>query len=145
MFKRLMWIVIGTLSCALGLLGVILPGLPTTPFLLLTVFAYSKGSKRFHTWFIQSKLYTKHLESFHKHKCMSKKQKDLLMLYSDLVVLISFMTINNIMLRLVLIILVVTKYWYFHRFITIIKSQPDHDIRHTLKSHGVLKKIKWSQ
>lgn len=143
MFKRLIWIVIGTLSCALGLLGVLLPGLPTTPFLLLTVFAYSKGSARFHLWFTQSKLYTKHLEPFQKHKSMSHKQRNMLMLYSDLVVLISFITINNIILRLVLLILVVTKYWYFHRFVTIIKSHNDKkiDISSTFSKHGVLKEI----
>lgn len=118
--------VIGTTSCSLGLLGVILPGLPTTPFLLVAVIAYSKGSNRFHTWFIQTNFYKNYLHSIHESNTMTRKHKTCLMLWSDFVVLISFIMVNHVILRWVLMGLVVVKYWYFHFFITILDHYQDN-------------------
>lgn len=45
---RYLYIILGTFSLGLGLLGIVTPGLPTTPFVLLTAFLYAKGSPRLH-------------------------------------------------------------------------------------------------
>jgi uncharacterized protein len=120
--KKTIWMVIGSISALLGILGIILPGLPTTPFLLITIIAYSKGSKRFYTWFIQTRYYKKYLQSIHERNSMTRKHKKILMLWSDLVVLISFIMVNHAILRVMLIGLVIIKYWYFHYFVTITDS-----------------------
>ena len=58
------WIALGFIALALGAIGVPLPLLPTTPFLLLAAFCFAKGSERLNHWFKSTRLYKNHLESF---------------------------------------------------------------------------------
>ena len=53
---KILWLAAAFISMALGAIGVILPVLPTTPFLLLASFCFAKGSERFHKWFTKTKL-----------------------------------------------------------------------------------------
>lgn len=73
--KQILFIVLGCLCLALGTVGVFLPVLPTTPFYLLTVFFFANSSQRLHDWFVGTKLYKKHLESFVQKKGMLTKTK----------------------------------------------------------------------
>lgn len=49
---RLVWLICGLVALGLGLIGVILPGLPTVPFLLLATYCFSKSSRRMHDWLL---------------------------------------------------------------------------------------------
>ena len=72
---RIFWLLLGCLCLGLGTLGVILPILPTVPFFMATVFCFAKSSRRLHDWFLGTKLYKKHLESFVRQKAMTLKAK----------------------------------------------------------------------
>lgn len=50
---KTLYMVLGYISLALGITGIILPGLPTTPFLLLTAWLFLKGSPKMHAWIQQ--------------------------------------------------------------------------------------------
>ncbi len=73
--KQIVFIVLGCICLALGTVGVFLPVLPTTPFYLLTVFFFANSSQKLHDWFVGTKLYKKHLESFVQKKGMTRRTK----------------------------------------------------------------------
>ena len=68
--KRVIFIVLGCICLALGCVGIALPILPTVPFFLATVFFFANSSQTLHDWFVHTKLYKKHLESFVKKEGM---------------------------------------------------------------------------
>lgn len=55
--KKILYILIGCISLGLGIIGVILPILPTVPFMLLAAFCFAKSSERLDGWFKNTKLY----------------------------------------------------------------------------------------
>ena len=67
--KRLFFLILGCVCLALGCVGIVLPVLPTGPFFL------ANSSERLHTWFLGTKLYQKHLDSFVKKKGMTAQTK----------------------------------------------------------------------
>ncbi|MDO9628827.1 MAG: YbaN family protein, partial [Acholeplasmataceae bacterium] len=100
---RIIFIVLGTISLVVGIIGIIVPLLPTTPFLLLTTYFYAKGSKRFHDWFISTKLYKKYLESFVQNKSMTRKHKWTLLITVDLMLMTTFIFLDSIAVRILIV------------------------------------------
>lgn len=72
---KIFWIAAGFLCLGLGTVGVVLPILPTVPFYMATVFCFAKSSKKLHEWFLETRLYKKHLDSFVEQKAMTMKTK----------------------------------------------------------------------
>lgn len=73
--KRIAFIVLGCLSLALAVLGVVLPILPTVPFLALAAFCFAKSSDRLNNWLINTKFYQNNLADFKAGKGMTIKTK----------------------------------------------------------------------
>ena len=113
LMKKIIYIIIGLLSFALGALGVLLPILPTTPFLLLASFCFVRGSDRMNRWFTGTSLYKKHLESFITNRTMTKKQKLFIPGFASLMIFIPFILIDNFLMRITLVLIIVIKWYYF--------------------------------
>lgn len=110
---RPIYFVIGFVSMILGAIGIVLPVLPTTPLWLLSAWCFAKSSKRFHNWFVSTKLYKKHLDSFVEHRSMTKKTKIYLLSFASTMLLIAMYFMDNLWLRLFLFSLMLFKYYYF--------------------------------
>lgn len=110
---RILYFIIGIISMCLGAIGVVLPVLPTTPFLLLAAFCFTKSSKRFHIWFLHTKLYQKHLESFVEERAMTLRTKISLLAFASTMLLLAMFFMQNLYLRLFLAGLMIFKYYYF--------------------------------
>lgn len=50
---RIIWLISGFICVGLAMIGVVLPLLPTVPFLLLAAFCFARSSERFHSWLIE--------------------------------------------------------------------------------------------
>lgn len=110
---RILFIVLGFIFLGVGAVGIVVPILPTTPFLLLASFFFAKGSKRFHDWFLSTKLYKRYLESFVKSRAMTLKGKLTILIPVSCMLIITFILVDNIYARIVLVILFISKYVYF--------------------------------
>ena len=63
-----MYLVFGFLTLGLGIIGVFLPILPTTPFLLLSAWAWMNSSERFYTWLINSRFLGTYIRNYREKR-----------------------------------------------------------------------------
>jgi uncharacterized protein len=72
-----------------------------------------KGSERFEHWFKGTSLYKRHLESFVKERAMTLKQKWTILLFADMMIALSFILIDSWIVKIMLILVFLYKYYYF--------------------------------
>lgn len=73
--RRAAWIVAGALCVATGVVGIVLPLLPTTPFMLLAAFCFARGSRRLHDWLLAHPRLGPPIENWHRHGAISAGAK----------------------------------------------------------------------
>ncbi|MDD2930192.1 MAG: YbaN family protein [Fermentimonas sp.] len=101
---RTLFIIGGTLSLALAILGIIVPGLPTTPFALLSAFLYAKSSSRLYNWLMNNKVLGPRIRSYQKRNGVTKKGKiGIIIFMTSMVLFSSFVVIKDIPLRMVIL------------------------------------------
>lgn len=122
--KKALYVILGCVGVGLGAVGAVVPLLPAFPFLLLAAFCFAKSSERLHTWFINTKLYKKNLESYVKGRGMTWDAKIRIMITVTLVMSVGF---TIMMLRALYIpCAVLGGVWVFHLlyFIFGVKTLP---------------------
>ncbi len=104
----LKWILMsaGTIFLGLGLLGVFLPILPTTPFLLLAAACYARSSKRIYDWLIQNKWFGSYIKNYQEGKGIPLKVKILTISILWVTILLSAFSILQIFWVKILLIII---------------------------------------
>lgn len=111
--KKYLYVLLGLLSLLIGSIGIVLPVIPTTPFLLLASFCFVRGSEKFDKWFKSTKIYKDYLESFVDEKAMTVKQKTKILSLVTIMLLIPIILVDNLHMRIFLIVLICFKFYYF--------------------------------
>jgi uncharacterized membrane protein YbaN (DUF454 family) len=72
---RLTWLIIGFLALALGALGIVLPLLPTTPFILIAAAAFARSSNRLHAWLVNHDVFGSLIDNWQRYGAISRRAK----------------------------------------------------------------------
>lgn len=76
-WQRHLWLVAGWLSLVLGFIGIFLPLLPTTPFVLLAAFCFSNGSPRWESWLLAHPRFGPMTRNWREHRAVPLRAKQL--------------------------------------------------------------------
>lgn len=108
---KMVCIGLGFLCFGLGAVGVVLPILPTTPFLLAAAFFFANGSERFHQWFVSTKLYKRYIEQAVK-KSMDRKSKRNMLATLGVIFLLGII-FSPVFAKVIILIVALFHFYYF--------------------------------
>lgn len=111
-FIKYIYITLGSLAFAVGIVGIFLPVIPTTPCLMLACYFYSKGSTKFQTWLINSSIYKEYAQDFVENKSLTLKKKSILLTFASIMLLFPLFLLGGVM-KLIIILLYIFLYYYF--------------------------------
>jgi uncharacterized membrane protein YbaN (DUF454 family) len=106
-FVRTLYVIAGTICLVLGIIGIILPVLPTTPFLLLSAACYARGSERFYNWLLNNRILGPYIRNYREGKGMPIKTKIFTITTLWITILISIFFFAHKILWLTILLIVI--------------------------------------
>ena len=107
-YKKYLLITAGIISVFLAFLGIFLPILPTTPFLLLAAFLFSKSSDKFYYWLINNKLFGSFIKNYREGRGVSRQAKFVSLTSLWLVMGSTIIyAVNNIYIQILLLLIAI--------------------------------------
>jgi uncharacterized membrane protein YbaN (DUF454 family) len=123
---RFLLIIAGSISVGLGVLGIVLPVLPTTPFLLLAAWCYARSSTRFYVWLMTHRLWGKYLRDYTSGKGVPARIKvSALTLLWAAILSSAFLAVEKTWLRILLIGIAMAVSIHILMIKTLQKQNPD--------------------
>ena len=102
--KKMLLIIAGSVTLILGLVGVFIPVLPTTPFLLLTAFCYARSSKRLYDWLMNHKVLGPYIYNYVKHHAIHRRTKISALFFLWLSLTLSIILVDHLHVRILLLV-----------------------------------------
>jgi len=102
---KLLYTTLGFISLGIGCVGIVVRGLPTTPFVLLAASLFAKSSERWYNWLISNRLFGKFIEQYAKEKGMSLKLKIISISLMWTMITISALTFKSLHMKLFLLVM----------------------------------------
>lgn len=102
--KRVLFVIAGSLAVGLGVIGIFLPVFPQTPFFILAAFCYVRSSEKLYNWLLNRKFFGENVENYMKYRAISKKAKKVMYLTMWIPVAISFVFLDDLVMRIVLLV-----------------------------------------
>lgn len=101
--KKALLIAAGSVSLALGVTGIFLPVLPTTPFLLLSAYCYLRSSARLYNWLLNHRVFGPYVYNYITFKAVTRNVKIGTLVFLWLTLAISILFVPNIYVRISLL------------------------------------------
>jgi len=105
--------IFGILMLILGVLGAVLPVLPTTPFVLASTYCFARSSPEFHSYIVNNRFYQKHLAKSVESKSMTRRTKASILTFSSVCILSVFFSTVSVALRIFLLVVLCVQYLVF--------------------------------
>ena len=110
--KRIILLALGWGCVGLAFIGIFVPGIPTTPFLIVALWAFAQSSKKFHAWLLNHKRFGPILQNWESHRVVPRKAKILMVIFQFFAVIMFHFSIQNIYLTGILAItLIIVARW----------------------------------
>ena len=94
----------GTVSLALGVIGLFVPGLPTTPFVLLSAALYAKSSEKLYNWLLDNKFLGPRIKNYQRQKGVTLKGKyRIIALMLTMVLISTFLILKNVLFAQIIV------------------------------------------
>jgi len=110
--KKIILISLGWLCIGLAFIGVLVPGIPTTIFLIVALWAFAQSSEKFHSWLLNHKRFGPMLDNWESHKVVPQKAKILMIILQIFAVIIIHYFLNNLFITIGVAILLIFVAWY---------------------------------
>jgi len=105
--KKIILLSIGWICVGLGFIGIFVPGLPTTIFLIVALWAFTKSSKKLRIWLLNHKKFGPFLRDWQEHRVVPLRAKILMIILQTCVVIMVHYTFNNLFITIGLIVILV--------------------------------------
>ncbi len=103
---RLVLIGLGFIFVGLGVVGIFVPGLPTTPFLLLAAACFARSSKKFYNWLLNHRIFGPYIKNYREHKAITLRGKIIsLSLMWFVMGYTAFFAISNLFVSIIIILI----------------------------------------
>lgn len=122
---KILFFIVGFIALAIGCIGVVLPILPTTPFLIVAAFCFAKSSDKLNAWFKSTNIYKNNLADFAKGNGMTVKTKVRILVTITILLGIAAFCMRNVTHGL----LIIGTVWVVHliAFIFFVKTAKEND------------------
>ena len=101
--KRGLYLIVGLLSLLLGVIGIVVPLLPTVPFILLAAFCFARSSERLHQWLMSHPWFAEALNNWQTKRALNRTLKRRAMIMTTLSFAISITLVPLIWVKLMLL------------------------------------------
>jgi uncharacterized membrane protein YbaN (DUF454 family) len=105
--KRSFFITAGSISLGIGFIGIFLPLLPTTPFILLAAACYYKGSKSLNQWLLNNRLFGSFVRNYMERKGISVRSKIFALAFLWATISYTTLVVNLFIIQIILFIIAV--------------------------------------
>ena len=122
--QRILLLCLGWLAIVLGTLGIVLPLLPTTPFVLLAAWCFARSSPRFHHWLLWRSPFGRYIRHWQQHRAMPPGAKGRAMLLIVITFAVSIYLVNMLWVRIMLGVMLCALLWFMWR-IPVVEENAD--------------------